>query len=154
MIELKVAEVGWAEQRPALSAIRRAVFIEEQQVPEALEWDGCDAAARHVLAWVDDTPVATGRLLASGHIGRMAVLAEFRGQGVGTAVLRLLLTLARTAGLAQVFLNAQLQAADFYRAHGFISDGESFLDAGIAHVSMRSHLGAATLSPKSNGVVK
>lgn len=144
MIERKVAEVSWAEQKPALSTIRRAVFIEEQQVPEALEWDGCDTAARHVLAWVDTHPVATGRLLPSGHIGRMAVLAEFRGKGIGTAVLRSLLGLARAAGIAEVFLNAQVQAAGFYRAHGFISGGEPFFDAGIPHVQMRLCLGPAS----------
>lgn len=142
MVELKLAEVRWADQQPVLSAIRRAVFIEEQHVPEALEWDGSDAAARHVLAWVDARPVATGRLLSSGHVGRMAVLAEFRGRGIGAAVLRMLIALARKAGLAEVFLNAQVQAAGFYRAHGFISDGDTFLDAGMAHVRMRLSLGA------------
>lgn len=144
MIELKVSKASWAEQAPALSAIRRAVFIEEQQVPEALEWDGCDAAARHVLAWVDSAPVATGRLLPSGHIGRMAVLAEFRGKGIGTAVLRMLIALARKAGLAEVVLDAQVQAAGFYQTHGFISSGETFLDAGILHVQMRLCLGPAS----------
>lgn len=143
MNNLKVAEVTWADEQPALSAIRRAVFIEEQQVPEELEWDGCDAAARHVLAWLDAHPVATGRLLPSGHVGRMAVLAEFRGKGIGTAVLRSLLALARAAGFAEVFLNAQVQAAGFYRTHGFISGGAPFFDAGIAHVRMRLHLGRA-----------
>lgn len=137
MIELKVAEVSWADQQPTLSAIRRAVFIEEQQVSETLEWDGRDVAARHVLAWVDARPVATGRLLPCGHVGRMAVLAEFRGRGVGTAVLRMLIALARKAGLDEVCLNAQVQAAGFYLAHGFISGGEPFLDAGIPHVQMK-----------------
>lgn len=140
MSEIKVAEVGWAEQESVLSAIRRAVFIDEQGVPEALEWDGCDAEARHVLACVGSQPVATGRLLRSGHIGRMAVLRPFRRLGVATAVLRHLLTMAREDGVDEVFLNAQLRAQGFYAQHGFTPCGETFLDAGIAHVYMRLKL--------------
>lgn len=140
MIEIQVIEVNWAEQERAISAIRRAVFVEEQGVPEALEWDGCDAEARHVLASIGSQAVATGRLLPSGHIGRMAVLRPFRRQGIASAVLRQLLVIARANGMQEVFLNAQLQAQSFYTGHGFTADGETFLDAGIPHIHMRLKL--------------
>lgn len=137
MPEFKVIEVGWATAQAPISAIRRAVFVEEQGVPEDLEWDGCDTGARHVLAFVGSEPVATGRLLASGHIGRMAVLSQFRRQGVGRSILHALLRLAQHGALAEVFLNAQVQASGFYSSQGFTQSGEVFFDAGISHVCMR-----------------
>lgn len=136
MLIFKVVEADWASGQEAIAAIRRAVFIEEQNVPEDLEWDGCDAAARHVLAWAGGTPIATGRLLPSGHIGRMAVLSGFRGAGVGRGVLRALIELAQDGGLKEVFLNAQIQARGFYLNQGFMQSGEVFADAGIPHVRM------------------
>lgn len=140
MIEFDLKEARWADEQLAISAIRRAVFIDEQGVPEALEWDGLDADASHVLAYVDGRPIATGRLLASGHIGRMAVLADFRGFGIGAAVLGRLLALAKRAGLTKISLNAQVHAQGFYARHGFVAQGATFLDAGIPHVAMRIQL--------------
>ena len=75
-MKIDIAEVNWSEQQAALSQIRREVFIEEQHVPEGLEWDGLDPECRHVLAVASDSglPVGTGRLVADGQIGRMSVL--------------------------------------------------------------------------------
>ncbi|MFP3873780.1 MAG: GNAT family N-acetyltransferase [Thiohalophilus sp.] len=135
--DFALARVNFAGARPAIEAIRRQVFIEEQQVPEELEWDGLDDQAIHLLVTVaDDTPIATARLLPDGHIGRMAVLPGWRGQGVGTAMLRRLLELARAQHLPRVFLNAQVSAEGFYAKAGFHSEGEIFMDAGIPHKRM------------------
>ncbi|MBI5135725.1 MAG: GNAT family N-acetyltransferase [Nitrospirae bacterium] len=129
--------VTWAARRGELAAIRRAVFVDEQHVPENLEWDGLDEAARHVLALAPGgAPIGCGRLLADGHIGRMAVLAAHRGRGVGTALLNALLGLARADGHRTVFLDAQVHAIGFYRRLGFIPDGPEFMDAGIPHRHM------------------
>ena len=143
----KVREIGWEEGRQALSAVRRAVFIEEQGVPEALEWDGRDARALHLLAEdAQGNPIGTARLLDDGRIGRMAVLSSWRGHGVGQALLGRALDLARRQGVASVHLDAQVTAIGFYRRSGFVAYGEVFLDAGIPHRSMKMPLGESLCS--------
>lgn len=131
----------WARERAALYAVRHAVFVEEQGVPAELEADHWDALSRHVLVRAaDGTPVATGRLLPDGHIGRLAVLRAWRGRGLGQALMARLIELAREAGLREVVLNAQLRAEPFYAALGFVAEGDTFIEAGIAHRVMRRRL--------------
>lgn len=132
----------WSAAKAALAAVRETVFMREQGVPEALEWDGLDETAMHFLA--EDKhgrPIGTGRLLADGQIGRMAVLAPWRSRGVGTAILEAILTAARSRGVETVRLHAQNHAVAFYQRFGFTTVSEAFLDAGIPHVSMQLHLG-------------
>ncbi len=132
-----VRQVTWRDARPALAAVRRAVFIEEQHVPEDLEWDEQDDDAVHVLAEAaDGTPIGTGRLIRSGRIGRMAVLAQWRGQGVGRAILTVLLEAARAMGHSELRLHAQTHAMAFYARAGFAAHGETFMEAGIPHREM------------------
>lgn len=137
-IEIRAAD--WQRDHAALSRVRRVVFIDEQQVPEDLEWDGEDEAAQHWLAWHGTTAVGTVRLRAGGHIGRMAVLKHYRNSGVGSLLLRAAIDAARGQGRVDVHLHAQVQAMDFYGRHGFVAEGEQFMDAGIAHREMRLHL--------------
>lgn len=133
-VEVRVALVDWAEAEKAIRAIRQAVFIYEQAVPEELEWDGLDPLCAHVLAWNEiGEAVGTARIQAEGTIGRMAVLKDWRGRGVGFALLRTLLDLAARQGLSQVTLAAQTHAIGFYERAGFYAIGEPFLDAGIPH---------------------
>ena len=133
-----VLEVSWQESEPALQGIRKTVFISEQNVPESLEWDGLDAQCLHLLVVdLQGQPIGCARLLASGHIGRMAVLSEWRGRGVGAALLRALLDIARRQSHPEVFLNAQTYAVGFYEKYGFERLGDEFLDAGIPHFKMR-----------------
>jgi predicted GNAT family N-acyltransferase len=121
----------------ALAAIRRAVFVREQGVSEAEEWDGLDPQCVHALARDSNgTPVGCGRLLPDGRIGRMAVLRGWRGCGMGAALLRSLLEVARARGGPRPFLHAQEHAIGFYRRLGFVARGPRFLDAGIAHREM------------------
>ena len=99
--------------------------------------DGLDEHAYHVLAFASDgTPIGTGRLLQDAHIGRMAVLKEWRRRGVGSAMLDVLLVAANKMGYGEVKLNAQTRALNFYLRKGFTSQGEEFMDAGIPHISM------------------
>src|SRR5256885_14832476 len=89
-----VRPVNWLATRDKLHAVRRTVFIEEQKVPEELEWDEADEHSYHVLATTQDgTPIGTGRLKLDCQIGRMAVVKEWRGRGVGAAIMQLLLDL-------------------------------------------------------------
>lgn len=137
MAAFSIHETDWMQNAARLSVVRRAVFIDEQGVPESLEWDDLDATALHLLATADDgTPIGCARLLTDGHIGRMAVLPAWRGQGVGRALLESVLNAARRAGHARVHLSAQTHAAAFYRQAGFVSSGAVYLEAGIPHVSM------------------
>ncbi len=134
----QVRLASWSEDRDALSLIRRRVFIEEQAVPEELEWEADDAHCLHALAETSlGEPVGTARLLSSGKIGRMAVLPQWRGRGIGSALLRLLIRTARKENLPTPYLDAQTQALAFYQKHGFEAFGEEFMDAGIPHRRMR-----------------
>jgi predicted GNAT family N-acyltransferase len=129
--------VDWHEYAEPLSALRHQVFVIEQGVPVELEIDGEDNAASHVAALIDNNQViGTGRMLASGKIGRMAVRSDMRCQGVGRAVLDALINEARTQGLAGVSLGAQLSAVAFYQRAGFSCQGDVFIDAGIDHRQM------------------
>lgn len=119
-----------------VAEIRRTVFIDEQDVPEDLEWDDEDQSAIHILAYMDDKPVATARLLKSGRIGRMAVLKQYRQQGIGTAILEYLLDLALEQQCDKISLSSQVHAKQFYERMGFKVTSEIYQDAGIPHLDM------------------
>ena len=127
----------WRDDGVALRMVRETVFVREQHVPVELEWDEFDVGSLHLLA-VDSAanPIATARLLPSGIAGRMAVLREWRGKGVGSALMLRVLEEAGRRQTRQVVLNAQIHAAGFYGKFGFRVVGEEFMDAGISHVRM------------------
>jgi predicted GNAT family N-acyltransferase len=137
--------LSWADAREDAGRVRLAVFVEEQHVPPEIELDEWDPASDHALA-TDDTGrvIATGRLLPDGHIGRMAVLKEWRGQGVGAAILAALLGRATEREMTRVVLNAQTHARGFYARFGFTQIGVEFMEAGIPHVVMERRLAART----------
>lgn len=137
----RIEEAHWPDDREALRTVRETVFVGEQGVPLALEWDEHDATALHLLARdAQRRAIGTARLLPNGHLGRMAVLGEWRGHGVGTSLLTRLLAAARTRGLSAVILNAQCAATGFYAKSGFVAEGPIFDDAGIPHQRMRLSL--------------
>jgi predicted GNAT family N-acyltransferase len=136
-----VSLVSWHDGEPLLRAVREAVFMREQGVPEELEWDGLDEGCRHALALsLQGDAIGCGRLLPDGHIGRIAVLPEWRKRKVGTAIVQALLGEARARGMHEAEVDAQTQAVPFYRGFGFIEEGDEFMDAGIPHVRMRLRL--------------
>jgi predicted GNAT family N-acyltransferase len=142
-IDVKVMD--WAAARAFARPIRLRVFVEEQGVPVALEWDEHDATSEHAIAFdAAGSALGTGRLLPDGHIGRMAVLAAARGRGIGGAILQALMARARARGITEVVLNAQTHAAAFYARHGFEVAGGEFMEAGIPHLEMRRALGVAS----------
>lgn len=133
----RICIVNWQDEAVALRDIRTAVFIYEQQVPEDLEWDEFDPVSLHVLALnSNDQPIGTARLLPDGHIGRMAVLKEWRGKGVGSAMLQRILEESSHRGMQKAMLNAQIAAIKFYEKFGFQVSGEEFMEAGIPHIKM------------------
>jgi predicted GNAT family N-acyltransferase len=137
----RIRQVDWRAEGELPRRVRRAVFIEEQHVPEALEWDEWDAPSVHLLAHTPDgEPIGTGRLLPDASIGRMAVMAAWRGQGVGSGILSALLALARERGEPVVRLSAQSHAIPFYARFGFEPEGPEYLDAGIPHRLMSLRL--------------
>jgi predicted GNAT family N-acyltransferase len=138
-----VVEIRARAQLEQAWELRRVVFIEEQHVPEELELDEDDARAFHALALDGSTPVGCGRMVADGDhvkIGRMAVLRELRGLGIGRLVLRFLMDAARKQGYRKAVLHAQLTAEGFYLKNGYIPIGEVFEEAGIAHRLMEREL--------------
>ena len=139
--DCRVRLADWVRDQAALQQIRRVVFVEEQRVPEALEWDGIDGDCRHVIAEnAAGQPIGCARLLPDGHIGRVAVLASARGQGVGDALLERMISLAVELGYPRVVVNAQTHAVAFYARHGFVAFGPEFDDAGIPHRAMERTL--------------
>jgi predicted GNAT family N-acyltransferase len=134
--QVSIRAADWNVDRGALRAVREQVFVREQAVPIELEWDEFDPLCQHVVAEAAGRVIGTGRLLPDGHIGRMAVLESWRGQGVGSALLESLMQIAGNRGIRRVKLNAQSRAVAFYLRHGFVAEGEEFIEAGIPHRSM------------------
>lgn len=133
----RVRKADWSGNKAAIRQVRDEVFVREQAVPLEQEWDKLDATCLHVLAFdMLGKPIGTGRLLETGQIGRMAVLADWRGSGVGSALLEQLLAEAHQRGLQQTFLHAQTHAIAFYSRHGFVVHGAEFMDANIPHRHM------------------
>jgi predicted GNAT family N-acyltransferase len=119
--------------------VRIAVFVEEQQIPREEELDEADATAIHCVAYVDGQPCAAGRLVLSqsyGKIGRMAVLKEHRGTGLGARVLEALEREGAARGLREFRLSAQLSARGFYDRLGYAADGDIYDEVGIPHIAM------------------
>jgi len=136
-----VSLVSWHDGGPLLRGVREAVFIREQGVPAELEWDEFDEHCRHALALsLQGEAIGSGRLLPNGHIGRIAVLPNWRKKKVGTAIMEALLAEARGRHFKQVDVDAQVQAMAFYHGFGFREEGLSFMDAGIPHIRMTKSL--------------
>ena len=139
VVDLKTG--SWDELKDGASALRTEVFVEEQEIPQELEWDVHDSKALHALILNKlGQPVATGRLLQPqpklAQIGRMAVSKPLRGGNLGRMVIDSLVEVARQRGDHQVILHAQCSAEGFYRRLGFKAHGEVFQDAGIDHIEM------------------
>jgi predicted GNAT family N-acyltransferase len=133
--EYSLQVTSWQDDERSIRAVRQAVFIEEQGIAADDEWDVADENSSHVLVLSKKRDaVGTGRLGPNGKIARVAVIAECRGQGVGSAILKRLIHEAMDRGQNRVYLHAQTQALNFYKKMGFISDERAFLEAGIPHV--------------------
>jgi len=133
--------ISWHDGEPLLRALREKVFIQEQNVPVDLEWDGLDDSCHHALVLsANGEAIGCGRITEKGHIGRVAVLPEWRGKRIGTAVLEMLVDYARSKNYPKVELNAQVQAIELYKKFGFEAKGKEFMDANIPHRKMTLQL--------------
>jgi len=133
-IEIKIVDFNKCFSE--IKEIRTIVFIDEQNVPPELEWDEFDNDSTHILAYYDSKPVATARLLADGHIGRMAVLKAYRNRNIGKKMLKYLLELAQKNSNNKIQLSAQEHAVEFYKKLGFNIISDVYMDAGIPHYDM------------------
>lgn len=139
-MSIQYSMVTWQTHQSALMYVRELVFINEQNVPKEIELDEYDANCVHIIAIDSNHPeypaIATARLLAGGHIGRMCVLKQYRNQSIGSQMLKQLIDYAKSKDFKSIQLNAQVSAIEFYQKHGFSINSEVFLEAGIEHRAM------------------
>ena len=148
---IHIFNAAWQDHKDQLQHIREVVFIKEQNVPREIEWDGEDEDSQHFLAVNEQGEyLGCARLLPEGQIGRMAVLKQARGTGIGAKLLEATVQAAITIGHQRVHLHAQSYAEDFYRKGGFSRYGGEFMEAGIAHISMEMMLPLQFNAPDLN----
>ncbi|VAW51973.1 GNAT family acetyltransferase YjcF [hydrothermal vent metagenome] len=135
--DIKIREVNWSTDKESLSKIRSDVFIDEQNVPEKLEWDEFDNTSLHFLVTKNNKTIACARLKSDGQIGRMAVLKKYRNQGIGKKLLQFVLQKADSKKLKNIYLHAQISAIPFYENQGFTTSDDIFFEADIPHKIMQ-----------------
>jgi len=133
---IRVELLSWERAQPVAGPIRFAAFFEPDARP-GVEVDERDPQCVHALAYDE-----AGKAVGTGQIGQLAVVKEWRRRGVGAVILEALIAEARKRHYAEVTITAPLQAAEFYREQGFISDGKVFKEAGILQQKMRKILGS------------
>ena len=127
----------WRQEKELMMRVRTPVFVKEQRVPHDIEIDEFDPLYLHVIATdADGNPVGTARMSDDGHIGRCAVLKQYRGRGIGAFLVTMLIDKAVDSGLQSVYLNSQVSAVPFYEKLGFVPNGPEFIEAAIVHVPM------------------
>ena len=136
---LKIEIVKWIDGLSQLKNIREKVFIQEQKVTPELEWDGMDENAMHFLVFKDEEAIGCARAVVIKNymqLGRMAVLKEYRGQGIGSALLEKAIVTAKLNQISSIHISAQFYAIDFYLKFGFEVMSDIYLDAEIPHRDM------------------
>jgi predicted GNAT family N-acyltransferase len=140
MDSLEIKTVQYQDSMVAINQIRTKVFQEEQGVSAELEFDGLDASAIHFLAYVNGKAVGTARIREidadAVKIERLAVLPDYRKQGLGKQLMRSALSTITQRGKCLVIVHAQAYIAQLYQQLGFAIVGEQFNEAGISHVKM------------------
>ncbi len=140
---LVIRAVSSPEEWDRARQIRTVVFIEEQRCAPEEEWDEWDDTSRHLLAWLGDFVIGVARWRAVTHAGRVfakmerfAILADYRGRGYGRELVLQTMEDARRAGFEDFLLHAQSYLEGLYEGLGFVTEGETFMEAGIPHVRM------------------
>jgi len=133
---ISIFQTTYAENEDKIRAVRHKVFVEGQSVPEELEIDGKDRSCFQVLLIKNDEAIGTGRMERDGHIGRIAVLEEYRGMNFGSMIMSKLEDIAEKNGIISTYLNSQKQAIPFYIKLGYEPVGDYFMEAGIEHIKM------------------
>lgn len=139
MVEVRIVSfIGDNEKN--IRSIRNTVFSGEQNINPDIDFDGNDSSALHALILVDGKSTGTGRILNDGHIGRVAVLNEYRGNGLGSIIIESLIQEAIENSFVRVYLGSQIKAFNFYKKLGFTPFGKEYIEANIAHISMEKTL--------------
>lgn len=133
---LRVQQGSWDQLQQHAKLIREQVFISEQGIPEVDEWDDQDAISQHFVIYDQDQPIATARLLPDHHLGRVAVLQEYRGQGIGQLIMLEMIAYAKSQNRPFLQLSAQTHATSFYEKLGFVAQGDEYDECGIPHIEM------------------
>ena len=130
--------VQWEQAAPLLKNVREKVFVCEWRIPKKIEFDRKDPIAYHMLVCDDGTqePIATGRILPTGEISRIAVLMHFRNEDVDKLVFDGLLKVARELKLTEVFIHSPLESVEYFRRHRFNIAGSVFMEAGMPRQRM------------------
>ncbi|WP_436915620.1 GNAT family N-acetyltransferase [Acinetobacter gandensis] len=140
MSSMQIEHGTWQMLRHDAMPVREQVFIQEQHIAAKDEWDAEDAVSVHFVVRDETIVIATARLLRNNSIGRVAVLATHRGQGVGRILMQYIIQYAQQEHREFLKLSAQVHAIDFYANLGFVLEGEEYLDCGIPHIDMRMSL--------------
>jgi predicted GNAT family N-acyltransferase len=140
LANIQIKQVSWQQAEQQLRAIRTPVFIDEQFVAPDFEWDEIDQSAVHLLATIENAPIACLRIIDYHKIGRMAVLKAFRRNGLGAALLLEAVNICKVHGSRTIYLSAQTHAIAFYQGCGFKVTSEVYQDVHIPHVDMQLEL--------------
>ncbi|NNP77615.1 GNAT family acetyltransferase [Acinetobacter sp. Ac_3412] len=136
----QVKQGNWDQLQQDAKLIRTLVFIQEQGIAEADEWDEQDAISQHFVIYDQDQPIATARLLQNNSVGRVAVLKAYRGQGLGQMIMLDIIAFAKQQERAFLHLSSQVHAMSFYQQLGFVVQGDEYDECGIPHIEMRMPL--------------
>lgn len=136
MSKFNIVSADWATLKQDAQHIRELVFIQEQQIDALDEWDAQDPISLHFIVYGDLRPIATARLLDNNSIGRVAVLKEYRGQGIGKILMLDIIQQAKIQKRETLKLSSQVHAIAFYESLGFKAEGAEYLDCGIPHRDM------------------
>lgn len=138
--QVTINQVTWQQAENELRAIRTPVFIDEQFVTPEFEWDEIDADAVHLIATFENQPIACLRIIHYQKIGRMAVIKQWRGKGLGAALLLEAISICKKQGIKSIGLSAQTHAINFYLKAGFNQTSDEYTDVDIPHVDMQLDL--------------
>lgn len=130
----------WDQLQQDAKLIRTQVFICEQGITEADEWDDQDVISQHFVIYDQDQPIATARLLQNHSVGRVAVVKAYRGQGIGQMIMLEIISYAQKQHLSVLTLSSQVHAISFYEKLGFTVQGNSYDECGISHIEMTMNL--------------
>ncbi len=134
---IKITQTTWGEAEKELREVRTVVFIEEQLVTPKFEWDEIDARAVHLLAMLNHQPIACLRIIDYHKIGRMAVLKDWRRNGLGSLLLLEAINICQSQEMKTISLSAQTHAIGFYSKAGFKQISDEYCDVDIPHVDMQ-----------------
>ena len=130
----------WDQLQQDAKLIRTQVFICEQGITEADEWDDQDVISQHFVIYNQDQPIATARLLQNHSVGRVAVVKAYRGQGLGQMIMLEIISYAQKQDLSILTLSSQVHAISFYEKLGFTVQGNPYDECGISHIEMTMNL--------------